>query len=398
MSTPLRVIPEELRARASSLGTLREQTRQTQEILMRAWNRLDAGWEDYAESGIQSHYSKALSEIGRMVAMLEQMNHALMQSADELEAADKRMATLFAPEAGGTGTPPGGSFAKPPQPPGVDGTSEEGAVFGPIAGDLFYPGGAGEVDETVVIHPSDITQGNLGDCYFLSALAAIARYDPDAIRKMIRPNPNGDGSYIVTFYELVGYGPIDNQPVYVPREVTVTADFPLNSSGDPVFAKPEDAGAAGQELWVLLMEKAYAQYHYNNYHAIEGGWGNIAMEVLTGVPSQTNSADNVTIDDLANQFNTGAITVASLTDWKIGSDPNPLWDIPDETDTNLLYQNGTIVPSHEYYVTAVDVAAGTITLHNPWGWDQPAITVTYDQFRAAFGQVSFNPTTQAANP
>jgi len=55
--------------------------------------------------------------------------------------------------------------------------------------------GAGDVGD---IDANDVKQGQLGDCNLLAPAAAIARANPEAIRKLI--SPNGDGSYNVTLY------------------------------------------------------------------------------------------------------------------------------------------------------------------------------------------------------
>jgi hypothetical protein len=59
---------------------------------------------------------------------------------------------------------------------------------------------------------NDLFQGKtLGDCYFLSALAAIADSDPEFIRNMVVAL--GDGTYAVRFY-------LDESPVYVRAETS----------------------------------------------------------------------------------------------------------------------------------------------------------------------------------
>jgi Flp pilus assembly pilin Flp len=63
-----------------------------------------------------------------------------------------------------------------------------------LAGDLFIMG-----DDDHAIHPSDIDQQGLGDCYLLASLAEIAQQNPELIRDIIRPNDNG--TFTVTFYD-----------------------------------------------------------------------------------------------------------------------------------------------------------------------------------------------------
>ena len=42
--------------------------------------------------------------------------------------------------------------------------------------------------------------------------------------------------------------------------------------------------AQGNELWVLLLEKAYAKVH-GNYKLLSGGFANEGMQDLTGAPT-----------------------------------------------------------------------------------------------------------------
>ncbi|MFZ6030944.1 MAG: WXG100 family type VII secretion target [Chloroflexota bacterium] len=112
MCESLRILPTGVHTNADRLAALNEQARQMQDTLAHAWSRLDSGWEDYAESGIQGCYHETMCEIKRTIAMLEQMTQALKQSADGLEAADKKLVASF-----GTLTVEqvGGSSGKPPQ-------------------------------------------------------------------------------------------------------------------------------------------------------------------------------------------------------------------------------------------------------------------------------------------
>ncbi|MFZ6026126.1 MAG: peptidoglycan DD-metalloendopeptidase family protein [Chloroflexota bacterium] len=129
MSTiPLRLFPEDLKVAASNLGNWSDQSRQVRDVLTHAWSRLDAGWEDYAETGIETYYHESVSEIDRMVAMLSQSSKALIAIAEAIETADQRNTSLFGDwmgtNADPTGMPEGGEGGgpeegDPPQcPPG----------------------------------------------------------------------------------------------------------------------------------------------------------------------------------------------------------------------------------------------------------------------------------------
>lgn len=63
-------------------------------------------------------------------------------------------------------------------------------------------------------------------------------------------------------------------------EVTVDDYFPCTAEGGPIFSR-----ANGNELWVLLLEKAYAKIH-GNYYTLRGGFANEGMMDLTGSPTE----------------------------------------------------------------------------------------------------------------
>ena len=95
------------------------------------------------------------------------------------------------------------------------------------------------------ILPSDILQGALGDCWFLCALSVLAE-DPQLIRAM----------FLTGDEELRrGYCGVRLLVDGCPREVVVDTQIPVyEASMEPCFAKSK-----GGELWVILMEKAYAK-------------------------------------------------------------------------------------------------------------------------------------------
>ncbi|TYI34800.1 hypothetical protein ES332_A03G034500v1 [Gossypium tomentosum] len=114
-------------------------------------------------------------------------------------------------------------------------------------------------------NPSDVCQGRLGDCWFLSAVAVLTEV-LEISEVIITPEYNEEGIYTVRFCI---------QGEWVP--VVVDDWIPCESPGKPAFA----TSRKGNELWVSILEKAYAKLH-GSYEALEGGLVQDALVDLTG--------------------------------------------------------------------------------------------------------------------
>lgn len=120
------------------------------------------------------------------------------------------------------------------------------------------------------IEPNDIKQGILGDCYFLSSCASIAE-NPERIKEIfISQNISPEGAYCVRIFERGER-----------KEIIIDDIFPVDRKNEPVFTNGN-----GAELWVLILEKAWAK-NYGNYAQIEAGLTREAMHDLTGAPCIT---------------------------------------------------------------------------------------------------------------
>ncbi len=126
------------------------------------------------------------------------------------------------------------------------------------------------------ISAEDIQQGQLGDCWYLSALAALTEF-PDLIKDIFmdsfvhgpKATDSAVGLYHMRFFKNG-----------LLTDVRVDDYFPCNRHG-PLFSRSN-----GDELWVLLAEKAFAKLH-GSYEAIESGYTHEAMMDLTGAPCKT---------------------------------------------------------------------------------------------------------------
>jgi hypothetical protein len=106
------------------------------------------------------------------------------------------------------------------------------------------------------IEPNDIRQGYLGDCYFLSAIASIAEW-PDRIRKIFQSNDPNFSNMNETFEVARRFGcyfvNICERGEW--KEIIMDDFIPcLDRQRGPAFTR-----AVGRELWVMLLEKAWAK-------------------------------------------------------------------------------------------------------------------------------------------
>ena len=120
------------------------------------------------------------------------------------------------------------------------------------------------------VEPKDLCQGSVGDCWLVAALASAAEH-PEAIqRAFLTPERNPRGKYRVRLYD-------GQKKLWV--VVTIDDQIPC-SKGDkaPLFMK-----AHGNEMWAILIEKAFAKF-CGSYKALDGGHELWAWKALTGDP------------------------------------------------------------------------------------------------------------------
>jgi len=116
------------------------------------------------------------------------------------------------------------------------------------------------------IDPTDIAQGALGNCWLLSAAACLAEFDGAIQQLFLDKQANPRGKYRLWIYDV-------QRGRW--KRIVVDDNVPTRN-GKPVFSRPH-----GDEVWVLLLEKALAKF-CGSYAAIESGHVIWAMEALTG--------------------------------------------------------------------------------------------------------------------
>ena len=130
------------------------------------------------------------------------------------------------------------------------------------------------------VDPNDVHQGQVGNCWLLSAISALAEFD-GAIFELFKNTPDmhempraGPNRYHVTLYDLKTWQPVD---VVVDERLAANPKNPGSLFG----AKPSMDG----ELWACYLEKAFVA-HCGGWDHIEGGVPPRAWAMLTGCKDQ----------------------------------------------------------------------------------------------------------------
>lgn len=141
------------------------------------------------------------------------------------------------------------------------------------------------------VEPNDIDQGALGDCWFLCAMSCLAEF-PELIEKLFDPivddtifeHDTRSGAYFVRLLKDGWWN------------VVVVDDYFPVMGGKAAFACNRDDPT---ELWVAILEKAFAKLH-GSYAAIAGGNPAHALRDLTGFPATGLEFADEDLDKLYN--------------------------------------------------------------------------------------------------
>lgn len=223
----------------------------------------------------------------------------------------------------------------------------------PIAGQPFVTGPG----ETTSVSPSDVHQGQLGDCNLMAPLAAVARAKPAAIQRLI--TSNNDGTYNVTLFYKNHFW--NDRTAHT---IQVTSQFYTDSSGNPYYAGYGSTGGAS-ELWVMLIEKAFAKWK-GGYDAAAGSmFDREGLELITGKDATESRVSHGSEDDLLKAINDALAAGDALTVNTSTSRWGDWWENDADRKRMDTYK---IVKEHAYSIEAVDTKAKTVNLRNPWGF------------------------------
>jgi len=252
----------------------------------------------------------------------------------------------------------------PAQNPDSESEHVKGASYEAVKGTAFVKGQGDATD----IDPNDVSQGRLGDCYFVAALAALAKQSPETLRKVI--TDNGDGTYVVHFHEG--------------GDVVVDSRFPMKN-GQVQFAEEGDQDQEkGAELWVMLIEKAWAKLK-GGYEVIRGSKVRMsstdAMQAISGKDTRTIRPAAMSGDQLIE-----ALADAEAKGWPVTIGVK---NVSDAEEVKKVKATG-LVPNHAFAVMSVDKGAKTITVYNPWGKEYKVPPLTMDTLKSFVSSIHVN--------
>ena len=196
------------------------------------------------------------------------------------------------------------------------------------------------------IQADDIKQGILGNCYFLSSIAAIAEFKERIENIIVQKEVSENGQYQIRLY-------LDGKP-----KIVVVDDYIpcLKNSRNSAFTH---CRGADNEIWVGLIEKAWAKVN-----------GSYAM-TIAGLPSEGMSSltEAPTVTYIHKKFDADKI-------WNILYEADRLDHIictctrgEDGLDGTKIDAVG-LVPGHAYTIISVfDINKDLklLKIRNPWG-------------------------------
>eukprot|EP00756_Hemistasia_phaeocysticola_P043017 Hpha_TRINITY_DN17003_c3_g3::TRINITY_DN17003_c3_g3_i1::g.166108::m.166108/K08582/CAPN15; calpain-15 len=209
-----------------------------------------------------------------------------------------------------------------------------------------------EAPGKLLFSPQSISQGELGDCWFLSALAVVATRQELMRRVVVSTGRSPRGVYCFKFFHNGIWTPVLVDDL-VPARAYPSCSFS--------YARPAD----GKYLWVPLLEKAYAKLH-GSYAAICSGNAREALTDLTGMPCETVDLDEDLEQDLLwskleSLQSSGCLMAASCGEKQGGAEKGQ-------------FKERGLVPRHAYTILSVHtvkteagVSVKLLRLRNPWG-------------------------------
>lgn len=304
------------------------------------------------KSEVEGLIAEAKSNGKVSAAEKKELTSLLTTKGDKFDAdAKTALAAFLGVAAPTTPTTGGTTTVTPPKPTGStlpiasDPTvlkKHEGAVtYSTIPGAQLFKDG---------VSYDDVMQGAIGDCYFVGALSSVAYSDPKAIENCIKDN--GDGTFTVRFFKKGASGKMEAQYVRVDSDVPSAY-----AGGTSKYAKCRDS----KELWVSLIEKAYASWK-GGFEAIgNGGYPTEVMTAITGSSSSYYALKTNKPEAMFDLIKTAVEMNTAVTALTYGEDKKD------------MYTGTGVYAWHNYSVLGAIEENGQkyVQLRNPWGSSEP---------------------------
>mmetsp|Transcript_7872 Transcript_7872/g.15225 ORF Transcript_7872/g.15225 Transcript_7872/m.15225 type:complete len:1014 (-) Transcript_7872:50-3091(-) len=203
------------------------------------------------------------------------------------------------------------------------------------------------------VSPGDVEQGSLGDCWFLGALCTLATKPELLDRLFVNTEHMLTCGFVTCQFFKNGEW----------KQVIVDTRLPYNGSfGAPIYAHCNDPN----EMWLPLLEKAYAKLHHN-YQALHGG---SMIEALVDLSAETSEKYNLRDTETTRLIETGEFWDLMLKYFRMGclmgcSNSSKETEADDGEAAGI----DGILNNHAYGVLEVrDIEnLQLIRIRNPWG-------------------------------